>query len=122
MWEVVRAVLSGIPCHSTVVEFLDPLGWVRKPSSTGDGEGCKATVFNVSFGGLGEGVNVPDEVGFKKLNCLFTVIQLLFVVRFLGGEVLVVPMGAGLGGDDEPVDDRAVGVGREVVAGDGGAD
>src|SRR6266403_2436782 len=122
VWEVVRAVLSGIPRHSTVVELLDPFGWVREPSATGDGEGRKATVFDVSFGGLREGVNVPDEAGFKKLYCLFTVIQLLFVVRFLGGEVLVVAMTAGLGGDDESVDDRSVGVGGEVVAGDGGAD
>src|SRR6266478_5651726 len=50
------------------------------------------------------------------------VIQLLLVVRFLGGEVLVVAVSASLGGDDEPVDDRSVGVGGEVVAGDGGAD
>ncbi len=71
---------------------------------------------------MGEGVDVSDEAGFKKLDRLFTVIQLLFVVRFLGGEVLVVSVGAGLGGDDEPVDDRSVGVGGEVVAGDGGAD
>ncbi len=44
------------------------------------------------------------------------------MVRFLGGEVLVVAMGAGLRGDNEPVDDRSVGVGGEVVTGDGGAD
>src|SRR6266478_4569636 len=50
------------------------------------------------------------------------VIQLLLTVRFLGGEVLVEVMSAGLGGDDEPVDDRSVGVGGEVVTGDGGAD
>src|SRR6266403_1028752 len=27
VWEVVRAVLGGIPRHSTVIELLDPLGW-----------------------------------------------------------------------------------------------
>src|SRR6266404_7710342 len=61
-------------------------------------------------------------MGLEEFDRLFTVIQLLFVVRFLGDEVLVVAMGAGLGGDDEPVDDRPVSVGGEVVAGDGGAD
>ena len=79
-------------------------------------------IFNIPIRWLGEGVNVPDETGFKKLNRFFTVIQLLFVVRFLGGEVLVVAMGASLGGDDEPVDDRPIGIGGEVVAGDGGMD
>ncbi len=59
---------------------------------------------------MGEGIDVSDEAGFKKLDRLFMVIQLLFVVRFLGGEVLVVAVSAGLGGDDEPVDDRAVGI------------
>jgi len=122
VWEVVRAVLSGIPRHSTIVELLDPLGWVQKPSSAGDGEGCEATVFNVSFGGLGKGVNVPNETGFKKLDRFFTVIQLLFVFCLLGGDLLVVAMGAGLGGDDEPVDDRMISVCGEVVAGDSGAD
>src|SRR6266446_9875017 len=34
--EVVRAVLSGIPRHSTVIELPDPLGWVGEPSSAGD--------------------------------------------------------------------------------------
>src|SRR6266404_6046405 len=34
--EVVRAVLGGIPRHSTVIEFLDPLGWVREPSPDRD--------------------------------------------------------------------------------------
>src|SRR6266404_5940889 len=120
--EVVRTVLSGIPRHSSVVEFLDPLGWVREPSPTRDGEHRELAILNVPFGGSGECVDVPDEMGFKKLDRLFTVIQLLFVVCFLGGEVLAVVMGASLGGDDEPVDNRSVGVGGEVVAGDGGAD
>ncbi len=117
-----RAVLGGIPRHSTVVEFLDPLGWVQKPSSAGDGEGCETTVFNVSLGGLGKGVNVPDETGFKKLDRFFTVIQLLFMFCLLGGDLLVVAVGAGLGGDDEPIDDRAISVCGEVVAGDSGTD
>src|SRR6266404_3919374 len=80
------------------------------------------SILDVSFGGLGEGVDIPNETGFKKLDRLFTVIQLLFVVRFLGGEVLAVVMGASLGGDNEPIDDRAIGVCGEVMAGDGGAD
>src|SRR6266403_4343873 len=103
--EVVRAILSSIPRHSTVVEFLDPFGWVREPSPTGDGERREATIFDVPIGRLGEGVDVSDKVGFKKLDRLFTVIQLLFVVRFLGGEVLVVMVGAGFGGDDKSIDD-----------------
>src|SRR6266446_4777966 len=122
MREVVRAVLGGIPRHSTIIELFDPLGWVGEPPSAGDSEGGESTIFNVALGRLGEGVDVPDEAGFEELDRLFTVIQLLFVVRFLGGEVLVVAMGASLGGDDEPVDDRSVGVGGEVVAGDGGVD
>ena len=121
MREVVRAVLGGIPRHSTVVKLFDPLCWVGEPSSTGDGERREASIFDVSLGGLGEGVNVPNKTGFKKLDCLFTVIQLLLVVCFLGGEVLVVAMRAGFRGDDEPVDDRAISVGGEVVTGDGGA-
>src|SRR6266478_8411522 len=93
--EVVRAVLSGIPRHSSIVEFLDPLCWVGEPSTTGDGERRKPAIFNISLRGLGECINVPDETGFKKLDRLFTVIQLLFVVRFLSGEVV-----AGDGGAD----------------------
>src|SRR6266478_3123030 len=117
MREVVRAVLSGIPRHSPVVELLDPFGRVRKSSPDGDGECWESPVLDVPVGRLGEGVNIPDETGLKELDCLFTVIQLLLVVCFLGGEVLVVAVSAGLGGDDEPVDDRAIGVRREVVAG-----
>src|SRR6266446_6021046 len=79
-------------------------------------------IFDIAGRGLGEGVDVSDEMGLEELDRFFTVIQLLFVVRFLGGEVLVVAVSVGLGGDDEPVDDRSVGVGGEVVAGDGGAD
>ena len=56
------------------------------------------------FRSLREGVDVSDETGLEELDRLFTVIQLLFVIRFLSGEVLVVAVGAGLGGDDEPVD------------------
>ena len=106
MREVVRAVLSGIPRHSSIVELLNPFCWVGEPSTTGDGEHREATVLDVSLGGLGECVNIPDEAGFKKLDRLFTVIQLLFVVCFLGGEVLVVAVGAGFGGDDEAVCNR----------------
>ncbi len=120
--EVVRAVLGGIPRHSTVVKLLDPLGWVGEPSPDRDGKRWETAIFDIPGRRLGEGVDVADEAGFKELDRLFMVIQLLFVVHFFGGEVLVIPMSAGLGGDDEPVDDRAVGVGGEVVAGDGGAD
>src|SRR6266478_4185472 len=120
--EVVRAVFSGIPRHSTVAELLDPLGRVGEPSPDGDSKRWETAVFDIPGRGLGEGVNVPDEAGLKKLDCLFTVIQLLFMVRFLGSEVLAVAMGASFGGDDEPVDDRAVGVCGEIVAGDGGTD
>src|SRR6266446_721037 len=105
MWEVMRAVLCGVPRHSTIVKLLDPFGRVRKSSSAGDGEHCETAVFDISVRRLGEGVDVPNETGLKKLDRLFTVIQLLFVVRFLGSKVLVVAVGAGLGGDDEPVDD-----------------
>ncbi len=79
-------------------------------------------VFHVSFGWLGEGVNVPDEAGFKKLDCLFTVIQLLFVVRFLGGQVLAEVVSAGFRGDDQSVDNGPVGVCGEVMAGNGTMD
>ncbi len=50
------------------------------------------------------------------------VIQLLFVVRFLGCQVLLEAVGAGFGGDDQSVNDGSVGVGREVVAGDCASD
>ncbi len=80
------------------------------------------TIFDISVRRLGEGVDIPDKTGFKKLNRFFTVIQLLFVVRFLGGQVLVVVVGAGLGGDDQSIDDGAVGICREVMTGDGAVD
>ena len=117
-----RAIFSGIPRHSTVVELLDPFGRVREASPDGDSKRRETAIFDIAGRGLGEGVDVSDKAGFKKLDRLFTVIQLLFVVCFLGGEVLVIAMGASLGGDDEPIDDRAIGIGREVVAGDGSAD
>ncbi len=79
-------------------------------------------VLHIPVGWLGEGVNVPNEVGFKKLNRLFTVIQLLFVVCFLGGQVLLEVMGVGLRGDDQSVDDGSVGVSGKIVAGDCAAD
>src|SRR6266403_6237264 len=120
--EVVRAILGGIPRHSTVVELFDPLGRVRESPSNGDSKRWKTAVFDIAGRGLGEGIDVADEAGFEEFDRLFTVIQLLLVLHFLGSEVLVVAMSAGLGGDDEPVDDRSVGVGGEVVAGDGGAD
>jgi len=66
---------------------------------------------------LGEGVDVSNEAGFQELDRLFMVIQLLFVVRFLGCQVLLEAMGAGFGGDNQSVNDGSVGVGREVVAG-----
>src|SRR6266446_6868263 len=113
-----RAILGGVPRHSTIIELLDPLGWVCEPSSAGDGDGGEVAILDVSFGWLGEGVNIANEMGFKKLNRFFMVIQLLFVVCFLGGQVLLEVVGAGFGGDDQSVDDGPVGVGREIVAGD----
>ena len=100
-----RAVLGGVPCHPTIIELLDPLGWVGEPSSAGDSEGGESTIFDIAVGRLGEGVDVANKSGFQEFDRLFMVIQLLFVVRFLGGEVLVVPVGASFGGDDQPIDD-----------------
>src|SRR6266478_10166281 len=84
--------------------------------------GREGAVLNVSVGWLGEGVNVSDEAGFQELDRLFTVIQLLFVVCFLGSHVLLEAVGASFGGDDQPVDDGSIGVGREVVTGDCASD
>src|SRR6266478_5653648 len=100
MQEVVRAVFSGIPRHSTVVELLDPLSWVGEPSPDRDSKRWEMAVFDISGRRLGEGVNIPDETGFEELDRLLVVIQLLFVVRFLGGKILVVTVGASLGGDE----------------------
>src|SRR6266436_4474999 len=99
-----RVVFSGIPCHSTVVELFDPFGRVREPSPDRDSKRRETAVFDISGRWLGEGVNIPDETGLKELDCLLAVIQLLFVVRLLGCEVLVVAMGASFRGDDESVD------------------
>ncbi len=52
-------------------------------------------ILNVPFGWLGEGIDVPDEAGLQKLDRLFMVIQLLFVVHFLGGQVLLEAMSVG---------------------------
>jgi len=120
--EVVRAVLGGVPRHPTIVELLDPFGRVRESSTTGDGEGGEAAVLNVSVGQLGEGVDVPGESGLEELDCPFTVIQLLFVVHFLVGQVLLEAVSAGFRGDDQPVDDGPVGICGEVVVGDGTTD
>src|SRR6266403_3084531 len=117
-----RAILGRVPRHPTIVELLDPLGWVRESSSAGDSEGGETAVLNIAVRWLGEGVDVPDEAGLKELDCLFMVIQLLLMVRFLGGQVLLAAVGAGLGGDDQAVDDGPIGVGGEVVAGDCTAD
>ncbi len=95
MWEVVRAILGGIPRHSTVVELLDPFGRVGQPTTARDGEGVKVAVLDVSLGWLGEGVYVSNEAGFKELDRLLTVIQLLFVVCFLCREVLLEVVGVG---------------------------
>ena len=112
-----RAVLCGVPRHPTIIELLDPFGRVGQSPSTGDGEGGESAVLDVALGRLGESVDIPDEVGFEELDCLFTVIQLLFVVRFLVCQVLLELVGAGFGGDNQFVNDGSVGVGREVVAG-----
>ncbi len=120
--EVVRAVFGGIPRHSTVIELLDPFGRVRESSADRDSKRWETAVFDIAGRGLREGVDISDKTGLEEFDRLFMVIQLLFVVRFFADEVLVVAVGAGLGGDDESVDDGSVGVGGEVVAGDGGAD
>jgi len=116
--EVIRAVLCGVPRHPTIIELPDPFGWVGQSSATGDSEGGEAAIFDVSVGWLGEGVDIPDEAGFEKLDRFFVVIQLLFVVRFLGGHVLLEAVSAGFRGDDQSIDDGSIGVGREVVTGD----
>jgi len=120
--EVVGAILGRVPRHSTIIELLDPFGRVRESSSAGDSEGGEATVLNVPVGWLGEGVNVSDKTGFEKFDHLFTVIQLLFVVRFLGSDVLLEVVGAGLRGDNQSIDNGSIGVGGEVVACDCTAD
>src|SRR6266436_6571146 len=65
--EVVRAVLGGIPRHPTVIKLLNPLGWVREPSSDRDGERREATIFDIAIRGLGEGIDIPDEAGLEEL-------------------------------------------------------
>src|SRR6266436_1490327 len=114
-----RAILGSVPCHPTVIELLDPLGWVRESSPARDSESGETTVLDIPIGWLEEGVDIPDEAGFEELDHLFMVIQLLFVVHFLGGQVLVKAVSAGFQGDDQSVDDGAVGVCGEIVAGDG---
>src|SRR6266436_6213282 len=109
--EVVRAVLGGIPRHSTVIELLDPFGRVRESSPDRDSKCWEMAIFDIAGRGLREGVDISDKAGLEELDRLFMVIQLLFVVRFFADEVLVVAVGAGLGGDDESVDDGSVGVG-----------
>src|SRR6266403_162383 len=117
-----RAILGRVPRHPPIIELLDPLGWVRESSSAGDSEGGEMAVLDIAVGWLGEGVDVPDEAGLKKLNCLFMVIQLLLVVHFLGGQVLLEAVGAGFRGDNQSIDDGPIGVGGEVMAGDCTAD
>src|SRR6266403_1609998 len=85
--EIVRAVFRGVPRNSTVVKFLNPFGRVREASPDRDSERWETAIFDVAGRRLGEGVDVPNEAGFKKLDRLFTVIQLLFMVRFFDGEV-----------------------------------
>src|SRR6266403_5815326 len=63
MREVVRAVLGGIPRHSTVIELLNPFGWVRETSPDGDSKRRETAIFDIAGRGLGEGVDVPDEAG-----------------------------------------------------------
>ncbi len=50
------------------------------------------------------------------------VIQLLLVVHFLGSQFLGEAVSTCFEGDDQPVDDGPVGVGWEVMAGDGAVD
>ncbi len=100
----------------TVVEFLNPLGWVREPVAAGDGEGREATVLNIPIWRLGEGFDIPDKMGLHKLDGFVMVIQLLLVVRFLGSKVLGEAMALHLQSDNQSVDDGLVGVGWEVMA------
>ncbi len=117
-----RAILRRVPSNPTVVEFLDPLGWVRESVAAGDGECRESAIFDVAVWGLRERLNIPDEVGLHELDGFVAVIHLLFVLGLFGSQVLLEPMGVGLGGDDQPVDDGSVGVGQEVMAGDGAVD
>ncbi len=80
------------------------------------------TVLNVPVRRLGEGFDIPDEVGLHELDGFVTVIQLLFELHFLGSQVLGEVVGPCFGSDDQPVDDGSVGVGQEVMASDGGMD
>ena len=116
-----RAVLSQVSGHPTIVELLDPLGWAGQSIAAGDRERRKATIFDIPVRRAGEGFDIPDEVHLHELDCFVMVIQLLFVSRFLGSKILGEVMGAGFGGDDESVDDGSVSVSREVVTGDGAA-
>src|SRR6266481_4123941 len=99
MREVMRAVLSGVPHHPTIIELLDPLGWVGQSSAAGDSEGSELAVFDIPIGWLGEGVDVSDKTGFQELDRLFTVIQLLLVVRFLDGQVQLEAVSVGFPSD-----------------------
>ncbi len=73
----------------TIVELLDPLGWVGEPVATGDSECREVTVFDVAIGGLREGVDVSDEMGLQEFDSFIEVIQLLLVTLFLGGQFLL---------------------------------
>jgi len=50
------------------------------------------------------------------------VIQLLFVIRFLGSKVLVEVVGAHFRSDNQSIDDGMIGVGWEIMAGDSAMD
>ncbi len=117
-----RAVLRRVSSNATIIEFLDPFGRVRESVATGDGECGEATIFDVPIWGLGEHFDIPDEAGLHELDGFVAVIHLLFEFCLLGDQILLEVVGAGFRGDDQSVDDGSVGVGWEVVAGDGTVD
>ncbi len=89
MW----AVFCRISGDSTILELLDPFGWVREPIATGDSERRKTTVFDVPIRGLGEHFDIPDKMGLHELDGFVVVIQFLLELRFLGSQILGEAMG-----------------------------
>jgi len=105
----------------SVIKLLNPLGWIREPIATGDGERHEMTIFDIPIWWLGEGFDIPDKAGLHKLNGFIAVIQLLFVLHFLGSQVLAEVVGPRFQSNNQSIDDGLVGVGWEVVACDGAA-
>ncbi len=72
-----------------IIKLLDPFGWAGESVSDRDGEVRESAVLDVAVWRVAEGVDVPDETGFKELNGFIKVIHLLLMAFFLGGELLV---------------------------------